>query len=265
MIKVTSADGTTIASDQIGSGPALVLVAGALTPRSAFEPFGPALGSTFTVYGYDRRGRGDSGDTQPYAPEREIEDLAAVIEAAGGSAYVFGHSSGAALALDAADHGLPITKLAAYEPPFQIDDSRTSLPPDFVHHLTALVSTGQRGEAVAYWMRNTVQLPESEIDRMRTEPWFAGLEAIIHTAVYDATITESRMVGQPLPAGMFANVTMPTLVIEGADSPPFMHHTADALVERLPDARKHTFTGFGHNAPPEVLAPVLIDFFLGTA
>ncbi len=259
MIKVTSADGTRIASDEVGSGPALVLVAGALTPRAAFGPFHQPLGEHFTVFGYDRRGRGDSGDTQPYAPQREIEDLAAVIEATGGSAYVFGHSSGAALALDAAASGLAIIKLAVYEPPFVLDGSR-AMPADFRVHLAELVAADRRDEAVAYWMRQTAQLSDEQIDQMRAEPWFGGLLKIIPTAVYDATIMEGRMSGAPLPAGTFATVTMPTLVMDGGESPAFMRNTADALAGLLPDARRHTFAGFGHDAPPHVVAPVLTAF-----
>src|SRR2546421_2212227 len=150
--KVRSKDGTAIAFDQSGDGPSIILVGGAMSTRSASAPLAVLLAPRFTVFAYDRRGRGDSGDTAPYAVEREVDDLAALISEAGGSAFVFGHSSGAALALEAAARGLAITKLALYEPPFIVDDSRPPLPGQYVTQLTELLAAGGPGDAGAVFL-----------------------------------------------------------------------------------------------------------------
>jgi pimeloyl-ACP methyl ester carboxylesterase len=261
MIISKSADGTAIASERSGDGPPLVIVAGAFTTRTGFAPLGALLAPHFTVFEYDRRGRGDSGDTPPYAAEREIEDLGVVIEEAGGSAYVFGHSSGATLALDAASTGMKITKLALYEPPFLVDDSRVPPPDDLAEQLARLVAQDRRDDAVALWMTITVQeTPESMAQWRGTPPWQA-MESLVHTAVYDATIMAGRMSGEPLSARRYANATMPTLVAAGELSPPGLRHAAEALADLLPAARRHTFPGTGHDAPPEQVAPVLTEFF----
>src|ERR687892_1110996 len=136
---VPSADGTRIAYETVGSGPPVVLVSGAFGTRMDARELAGALSKRFAAAGYDRRGRGDSGDTRPYAPARELDDLRAVIDALGGSAFVYGHSSGGALSLDAAAAGLPIMKLAVYEPPFTIDDSRPPYPDGFIETLRGLV------------------------------------------------------------------------------------------------------------------------------
>ncbi|HEY1485478.1 MAG TPA: alpha/beta hydrolase [Micromonosporaceae bacterium] len=265
MITATSADGTTIASDRTGSGPPVVLVAGALTMRDAFAPLAALLAPHFTVYAYDRRGRGDSADTLPYTPVREVEDLAAVIDLAGGSAYVFGHSSGAAIALDAAGAGVGIAKLVAYEPPFIVDDSRTPPPADLAEQIAALVANGDRDAAFECWMVNTVgETPESLSAWRGTPPWQA-LTEVVHTTIYDATTMAGRMNGRPLDPDGWPNATMPILVVDGEISMPFMHATADAVATILPDARRYTFPNSGHGAPPEQVAPVLIDFFGGTS
>jgi pimeloyl-ACP methyl ester carboxylesterase len=180
MITTTSADGTAIAADRTGSGPALVLVAPALTTRTALVPLAELLAPHFTVYAYDRRGRGDSGDTPPYVADREVEDLAAVIGGAGGSAGVFGHSSGAVLALDAAARDVGVTKLALYEPPFIVDGE--PMPADFAEQLAGLVAAERRGDALALWMRSTVRMSEEAIAQARTQPWWPVVEAVAHTA-----------------------------------------------------------------------------------
>jgi pimeloyl-ACP methyl ester carboxylesterase len=262
VIKTTSADGTVIAADRTGSGPALVLVAPALATRTTFAPLAGLLAPHFTVYAYDRRGRGDSGDTPPYAAEREIEDLIAMIDAAGGSAHVFGHSSGAVLALDAAAREVGITKLALYEPPFIVDGE--PMPTDFADQLAGLVAADRRADALALWMRSTVGMSDEAIVQARTEPWWPALEAVAHTTPYDATITAPYMTGRPLPAQRWSNVTMPTLVIDGDVSPSFLRNGAKALAGILPNATSNTFPGQGHGAPPEMVAPVLTTFFLAT-
>jgi pimeloyl-ACP methyl ester carboxylesterase len=260
MIKTTSEDGTAIAADRTGDGPALVLVAPALATRTAFAPLAELLAPHFTVYAYDRRGRGDSGDTLPYAVDREIEDLAAVIRAAGGIAHVFGHSSGAVLALEAAARGVSVTKLALYEPPFIVEGE--PMPADFADQLARLVSADRRGEALALWMRSTVRMSDEAIAQARTEPWWPSVEAVVHTTPYDATITAPYMTGRPLPAQRWSNVTMPTLVLDGEVSPSFIRDGVKALAGLLPNAIRNTFPGQGHGAPPEMVAPVLTEFFL---
>jgi pimeloyl-ACP methyl ester carboxylesterase len=260
MIKTTSADGTAIAADRTGSGPALVLVAPALATRAAFAPLAELLAPHFTVYAYDRRGRGDSGDTPPYAADREVEDLMAVIGAAGGSAHVFGHSSGAVLALDAAARNVGVTKLAVYEPPFIVDGE--PMPADFADQLAALVAADRPGDALALWMRSTVGMSEEAIAQARTEPWWPTVEAVAHTTPYDAAITVPYMTGRPLPTQRWSKVTMPTLVLDGEVSPSFMRQGTKALAGILPNATSTTFPGQGHGAPPEMVAPILTAFFL---
>jgi pimeloyl-ACP methyl ester carboxylesterase len=260
VIKTTSADGTVIAAERSGGGPALVLVAPALATRSAFAPLAALLAPHFTVYAYDRRGRGDSGDTPPYAVEREIEDLTAVIIAAGGTAHVFGHSSGAVLALDAAARDVGVTRLALYEPPFIVDGD--PMPADFADQLAGLVAADRPADALVLWMRSTVGMSDEAIARARTEPWWPALEAVAHTTPYDAAITAPYMTGRPLPAQRWSNVTMPTLVLDGEVSPSFLRDGAKALAGILPNASTNTFPGQGHGAPPEMVAPVLTEFFL---
>src|SRR2546429_4582400 len=187
MRTVISKDSTPIAFDKSGHGPAIILVAGATATRLAEASLAAILAAQFTVFNYDRRGRGESGDTAPYAVEREVEDLEALIIEAGGSAFVVGGSSGAVLALEAA-RKLPITKLALYEPPFIVDDSRPPLPADYVSQLTALLASGRRGDAVAYFMTTGVGLPVAEVAQMRHDPMWPALEAVAHTLAYDGTI-----------------------------------------------------------------------------
>jgi pimeloyl-ACP methyl ester carboxylesterase len=266
---VSSQDGTPIAFDQSGEGPALILVAPAFGTRADQASLAAALAPSFTVFAYDRRGRGDSGDTAPYAVEREIEDLDALIDAAGGSAYVFGHSSGAVLALDAA-RALPtkITKLALYEPPFIIDASRPPMPKDIASHLSELITAGRRGDAVAYW-QTQLGIPAEAIARMRKSPMWAGLEAVANTLPYDATIMGDTQLGDPSPLRQWASVTVPTLVMDGtvmmgrAELHTFMRHGADALAQILPNAQRCILEGQDHGPADDVLAAALKEFFLG--
>jgi hypothetical protein len=211
MDTVTSRDGTTIAFDTSGKGAPVIFVGPALADRSAGAPLAAPLARTFTVFNYDRRGRGDSGDTPPYAVQREVEDLAALVEAAGGSAFVVGGSSGAVLALDAAAHGLAVTKVALYEPPFILDASR-QVPDDLLQQLTARLDAGRRGEAVAYWMTVLMGVPADQVAGMRQAPFWQGLERLASTLAYDAAIMEGIQTGGPLPRDRWAGLTVPTLV-----------------------------------------------------
>ncbi len=192
--------GTKIAVDRYGSGPAIALVGGAFTDRRALAALAQALAPSFTVLAYDRRGRGDSGDTPPYAVAREIEDLAAVLAMAGGPACVFGHSSGAGLAVLAAADGVPIGRLAVYEPPYLVGKGDHLPPPGLAAQMTELASSGRRGEAVEFWMKDTVGLPGEAIAQMRQGPAWPALEAIVATAAYDAMIMAGQERGDPLPA-----------------------------------------------------------------
>lgn len=265
MQHVQSKDGTVIGFDRSGQGPALIPVGGASGDRSHpwMGELVALLEPHFTVYNYDRRGRGDSGDTAPYAVEREIEDLAAVIEAAGGSAFVYGISSGAVLALDAAAHGLPIAKLALYEPPFIVDGSRPPIPKEYVARLTELSAAGRRSDAVEYFMTVALGVPAEYLGPMKEDPMWPAMEKVSHTLAYDGAIMEGTMWGEPLPAGRWARVAAPTLVMDGGDSEPFFHSAAQALVERLPHARRRTLPSQNHAVAPAAIAPVLVEFFTG--
>ena len=260
MIEAASADGTTIAFDRSGDGPALIMVGGAFTDRSTFAPLAELLEPHFTVVAYDRRGRCDSGDTAPYAVEREIEDIEAVIGEVGGSAFAFGHSSGAALVLEAAAHGAGLAKLALYEPPFIVDDTSPPQPGDVAARLTELVSADRRGDAVEAWFTTVLGLSPQAVAQMRNSQMWPSLEDLVHTAPYDIAIMAGTQSGNPLPT-RWACVAVPTLVMDGELSPPFMRNSAQALCDLLPRARRRSFPGADHGVAPQVLAPVLATFF----
>jgi pimeloyl-ACP methyl ester carboxylesterase len=252
MDTLTAHDGTRIAFDRIGAGPPIVAVVGAFNDRWTAEPLARFLAPHFTVFTYDRRGRGDSGDTAPYAVEREIQDLAALIDAAGGSAGVFGFSSGATLALEAAARGLPIARLALYEPP----PFGSSV--DHAASLADLVAAGRRGDAVEYFQRDVVGIPADIVAQMRHASMRPGLEAMAHTLVY-----EMRILGDTSLPGQLASIAQPTLVISGQDSMNGLHDTASALVADLPNARHRVLNGLSHNLVPEAIGPLLLEFFGG--
>ncbi len=260
MERVVSRDGTPIGFDRLGDGPPVVLVCGASVDRGSNAALAAALAPRFTTFNYDRRGRGDSGDTAPYAVEREVEDIEAVIRAAGGSAFLFGSSSGAVLALEAA-RGLPnhITKLALWEAPFILEGSRPRPPADTARRYEELVAAGRRGDAVEYFMLQVVGLPPEFAAQARSAPWWPAQEARAHTLAYDATI----MGNYSLPAERMAAIATPTLVLDGGASFPFIRETARALAEVLPNAQHRTLDGQTHDVAAQVLAPVLAEFFDG--
>jgi pimeloyl-ACP methyl ester carboxylesterase len=260
MSEVRSEDGTVIAFDRTGEGPPVILVSGALSDRSTMPPITALLAPHLTVFAYDRRGRGDSGDTLPYAVEREVEDLDALFEEAGGSAFVFGHSSGAALALEAARQKLPIAKLALYEPPFIVDDSRPPVPEDYADDLKELLAEHRRGDALTYFLTVGVGMPLEAVESMHGSPMWAGMEAIAHTLTYDGAIMGDRMSGKPLPAE-WGSMEVPTLVMDGGASDAWARNSVGALVDLLPNAQRRTLEGQTHGADPAVLAPVLLAFF----
>jgi pimeloyl-ACP methyl ester carboxylesterase len=262
MNTVRSSDGTTIAYERSGDGPPLILVDGALCSRAmgASRPLAKQLAEYFTVYVYDRRGRNESGDTAPYAVEREVEDIEALIAEAGGEAHVYGISSGAALALEAARRGAPITRLALYEAPFVVDDTRPPLPADFVPTLEANLAAGRRGEAVKAFMRE-VGVPRIGIALMRVMPVWRKLTAVAHTLAYDFAILDGFQSGRPLPAGRWDDVTVPALVVVGGKSPAWFHNSMRSLADALPNARHEVLDGQTHMVKPKALAPLLAEFF----
>jgi pimeloyl-ACP methyl ester carboxylesterase len=257
----TSADGTAIVFERTGDGAPVIIVGGAFNDRHSATALAEVLAPTFTVYTYDRRGRGDSGFTEPYAVEREIEDLEAVIEAAGGSAALFGHSSGGALALETTARSLSVSKLAMYEPPYIVDDTRPPLPDDYVEHLEELTATGERREIVGYFMTQAVGMPAEMVEPMLDSPMVADMERLAHTVSYDGRVMlRGSMHGQPLPAEWRDSVTVPTLVMDGANSPDWAHSSCRSLVALLPDVCYRTLEGQDHAASPEAVAPALEDF-----
>lgn len=257
MNHVTSNDGTSIAYERTGSGAAVILVGGGLDDGSENAPLAPELAGHFTVFNYARRGRGGSGDTQPYAVQREIEDIEALIAEAGGSAHVYGVSSGGALALQAAAAGVGIDKLAVYEVPYGWP------PPDFIERVERLVAEGRRGDAVELFMRSAGS-SHDDVTGAKSTPYWPALEAMAHTLAYDAACMGD---GQP-PAG----IIQPTLVVAGGTSvdtregmsgvpSDFFGRAADTIVASIPHARREILAGQGHVVDPKVMGPLLENFF----
>jgi pimeloyl-ACP methyl ester carboxylesterase len=256
METVTSRDGTTIAYDRIGQGPPVVLVCGGSVDRTSNAGLAQHLAADFTVLNYDRRGRGGSGDTLPYAIEREVEDIDAVIGATEGSACLWGSSSGAVLALIAAGSDVPVTKLALWEPPF-VPDELPRPPEDQVSQYETMIAEGRRGDAVEYFMTKVIGMPSEVVAGARTQPWWAATEALAHTLAYDARIMGDYRV----PHDRAASVKVPTMVIAGGADFPWMRQTAQTLAAALPDGEVRILEGQGHDVDPGVLAPVLSEFF----
>jgi pimeloyl-ACP methyl ester carboxylesterase len=262
MNTVKSKDGTTIAFDQSGQGPVVILVDGALQYRAfdqGMNQLAELLSKHFTVIHYDRRGRGDSTDTQPYALKREFEDIEALIDNAGGSAYLYGISSGASLALEAAialkDK---IMKLALYEVPYNDDHAAQQSWREYTKHLAALLEEGRHGDAVGLFMM-LVGATAEQVDEIRQTPMWPLWESIAPTLAYDhiAALGETAAV----PVERAAKLTIPTLVMDGSESFPFMHVTAITLAKAIPNSQHRTLQGQTHEVDSAVLAPVLIDFF----
>ena len=261
MKTVQSADGTTIAFDQLGKGPTLILVGGALEHRamdSETAQLAPLLAEHFTVLHYDRRGRGESTDTQPYAVEREIEDIDALISATGESAFLFGISSGAALALEAAIKlGDRVKKLAMYEAPYNDDAAAKQAWKDYSKQLADVLAHGRRGDALTLFML-LVGMPPEHLDSVRQHPMWPMWEAVASTLAYDAAVMGEDA---SVPTEKAASVVVPTLVIDGSESFPFIHVTATALAHAIPNAGHRTLQGQTHEVEASVLAPVLVEFF----
>jgi pimeloyl-ACP methyl ester carboxylesterase len=259
--QVTSKDGTTIAFDRTGDGSPVIIVGGAFSQRKYpyLVQLAGLLAERFAIINYDRRGRGDSGDTRPYAIEREVEDLGALIDEVGGSASVFGLSSGANLALQAAADGLAIVRLALWEPPFALV-GESPLPPDaLVERYGEMVAAGRRGEVVEHFMEKVVGLPPEVVAQARKSPFWHEQEALAHTLVYDTILLGDGS----LPVERAAAVKASTLVLEGGESFPFMRGSAWALADFIQDAQWCVLEGQTHEVAPEVIAPVLEEFFVG--
>lgn len=278
MNKVYSQDGTPIAYDEMGEGPTLVLVSGAMGVRKHTQvtDLVSQLQSHFNVVNYDRRGRGDSGNTLPYAIEREVEDIEALIDEVGGSAFLYGLSSGAVLALDAAHSlGQKVQKAALYEPPFIVDDNRAPVPDDYVEQLDKAIEAGRPGDAVEIFMTKALLMPQEVVAQMKAPqtddggeaatkpPQWLGMEKVAHTLAYDGRIMGGTMSGKPLPPQRWANVSAPVLIVVGGKSEGFFHNGAQALAEQLADGRVRVLEGQDHAVSPAALAPVLLDFFAG--
>ncbi|HEY2407043.1 MAG TPA: alpha/beta hydrolase [Polyangiaceae bacterium] len=259
MKKVASADGTSIAFEKVGDGAPVILVGGAFCDhrsRPAGLPLADALAAKFSVYSYDRRGRGESTDTPPYSVAREVEDLGALLAAVGGSAHVYGHSSGAVLAFEAAHAGLPIQKLALYEPPLVLE-GRAPVPKDLVQQLRALSAAGKRAETAELFLTRAVGVPAEVVARRKTTPAWPFLEALAHTLSYDATLTADA----PALLARAASVTTPTLLLDGERSEPWLRSGVDKFARALPNATHSTLAAQTHDVDPLALGPVLLAFF----
>lgn len=251
-----SADGTTIAYDRSGSGTPVILVNGALSTRSGMHPYAEALAPEFTVITYDRRGRGDSTDTSPYSVAREIQDLSALIDAVGGSAAVYGHSSGAALVAMAAS-SLPITRVVLHEPPYGPDDEESQQQSDEAGAAVLnLLAEGRRAEAVATFL-TMAGMPSEAAAEYAKAP---GMAEVAHTLAYDFAVMDHASKGGIVPISLLEGLTQPTLVVAGSASPPFMVEAARAIAKTVPNGRLVELDGQDHVVPAEILAPVLIDF-----
>jgi pimeloyl-ACP methyl ester carboxylesterase len=261
---IISRDGTEIAFERLGSGPAVILVSSALADRKDAAKLADLLAHHFTVINYDRRGRGGSGDATDYAVEREIEDLAALMDHTGGSASLFGSSSGAVLALRAAAAGLNVERLALYEPPFAVSGDGFAPPKDFGRHIDALLAREKRGEAVKYFMTQAQGMPAFMVTMMRLMPGvWSGLTKLAHTLPYDIAVMGGTQQGRPLEAAEWAGATAPVLVLTGGKSPAGFHDAARALAEVLPSATHRALPGLDHGAvmmAPKKLAPTLTEF-----
>ena len=259
MKQVISRDGTPIAYERSGQGPALILVDGALCSR-AFGPMpklAPLLAKYFTVYIYDRRGRGGSGDRQPYSKEREVEDLAALIQEAGGPVFLLGLSSGGALSLEAAASGLAIRKVAVYEPPF-IGASGHGAGAEHERQLNRLLAAGNRGGAVKYFMTTMVGAPAAVVIFMRLMPWiWRKLVAVAHTLPYDVAMMNQFEV----PTSRLSSIAVPTLVLHGSKTDVRLQQAARDVAAAVPAAEHLTLEGQTHNVKPAVLAPAVVTFF----
>ena len=247
---VTSSDGSTLAYEVEGSGPTLLLIGGAFSTRQSPASLLPFLTPHFAVVRYDRRGRGDSTDASnppPYEREREIDDVRVLLDAVGGDAFVYGHSSGAALAFEAAAAGASIARAAGYEAPYIVQSEPTE-------QVAAALAAGDRDRAAEIFLVTTGADPAT----MKDKPWWPGLVALAPTLPYEFALVDAGV-----PVERFGAIRIPALVMDGGASPAWAADAADALVASIPNATRRTLAGETHGVSNEALAPVLVEFFLG--
>jgi pimeloyl-ACP methyl ester carboxylesterase len=259
---VTSRDGTRIGYSVVGDGPPLILVDGAMCWRAMgpATPLADALKHRFTVYTYDRRGRGESGDTGPYATQREVEDLEAVLGAAGGSAAIYAISSGVLLALEAADALSGITGMVLYEAPIFTDGTRRPVPTDYVQRMDALVAAGDNAGAVRHFMQNGIGVPWYALLMMQLFGMFRKMAPVAPTLPYDTAFVAPFWTYRALPPDRWPNATMPILVIGGGKSDAWMQNAQRAIAANLPNATHRTLAGQNHMVAPTAIAPLIEEF-----
>lgn len=256
--EVKSKDGTTIAYDKVGHGEVVILVLGALNSRKSGSRLAKLLAAHFSVISYDRRGRGDSTDTEPYSPSREFEDIVSLIDAVEGPVCLYGHSSGAAIALQVASKpDKQVRKLAIYEAPYSLDDEACKTASQYYGQLKKLLKEGRNGDAVAWFIRS-VGVSDKQIQAIKRMPMWRGLEVMAPTLAYDSEIMGE---GHALPVALLESIKIPTLVMHGGAGTIHMRNTAQAISKHIPDAQISTLPGQTHGVSPKVLAPVLIEFF----
>lgn len=259
MDKVISADGTPIAYEAVGSGPTAVLVGGAFCDHHATAELAAALASDFTVVSYDRRGRGESGDTLPYDVRREVEDIEALIRHFGDRAVLHGISSGGALCLVAAAAGAPVDAVSVLEPPYRVDPGAPPVPDGYTDTLVELTSAGRRGDAVAYFMTAAVGQPQEAVDAARKTPVWPALEAMAHTLVYDSHVMGGD--ASALPERLLADLSVPVLAVHSTASPAWLAAGATAVADAVPNGDSAGLDGRFHEVPAGTLAPVLKAFY----
>lgn len=256
--KVTSTDGTAIAFERSGDGPPLVIIGGGLNEKATFGTLSELLGEKFTVLNYDRRGRGDSGDgdRDRYTIDREIDDLAAVLDAAGAPSVVFANCTGGMIAVEAAARGVPMVKLALYEPPYGSPEERPQVPPDYLDRLTALIAQGRNSDAVVLFQRESVGFADEFIAQFQKHPAWPAFEALAPTLLYDTIIGNPGLI----PFDRLARITAPTLVVDGGDSPAWQQHACEDIARALPNGTHARVPGQSHIMNKQATAPVLLDF-----
>lgn len=260
---VTSKDGTTIAYEKSGSGPPVILIDGALCYRQA-GPNGSLateLAGDLTVYRYDRRGRGESGDEQPYSTQREVDDLAALIDEIGEPVFLYGSSSGGVLALEAAEQlGDKVKKVSAYEIPFVVDNGHHPMPDDYVQQLENLIAANKQSAAVKHFMTAAIGFPKAAVALFPLFPGWSKNKAIAHTLIYDGLLVRDNSRGEPVPQGTWQGVTQPALMMYGGKSKAWMANTAKALSQLLPNGESEPLPGQSHIVKAKVQAPALVRF-----
>ncbi|WET76175.1 alpha/beta hydrolase [Amycolatopsis sp. QT-25] len=257
---VASADGTLIAVERAGDGPPVVVISGGLNQRIMFTQLVDLLSTKFTVFNYDRRGRGDSGDGDPdeYTIDHEVDDLAAVLAAIGEPANVFGNCTGGIIAMHAAARGFPMEKLALYEPPYSVGGTKPVVAPDYLPRLKALIAAGRREEAIVMFQKEAVGNGDDFVEKIRNHPVWPLIEGLAHTLVYERVIVGDGSI----PADVVRKVDRPTLLIEGGESPEWQRNACSELVGLLPRVEHLVLDGQGHMFPQHTGAPLLERFFL---